>query len=66
MKLQDCFIGQKVGLSSKSMGVIVGVVEDLFGTQDISSDEVVWYALVNTKQLDYNLEIQVSKLLGVL
>lgn len=66
MKLQDCFIGQKVGLNSKSMGVIVGAVEDLFETQDINSDEVVRYALVNTKQLDYNLEIKVSKLLGVL
>lgn len=32
MKLQDCFIGQNVGVTSKSMGVITGVVEDIFET----------------------------------
>ena len=66
MKLQDCFIGQSVGVSSKSMGVITGIVEDLFETQDVDTGYSIWYAIVNVEHLDHTLEIQVSKLLGAL
>ena len=66
MKLQDCFIGQNVGVTSKSMGVVTGVVEDIFETQDVDTEEAIWYADVNVEGLDHNLEIKVSKLLGVL
>ena len=66
MKLQDCFIGQNVGVTSKSMGVVTGVVEDIFETKDVDTDISIWYADVNVEGLDHNLEIKVSKLLGVL
>ena len=66
MKLQDCFIGQNVGVNSKSMGVITGIVEDLFETQDVDTGYSIWYAVVNVEHLDHTLEIQVSKLLGVI
>lgn len=66
MKLQDCFIGQNVGVNSKSKGVIVGTVSSMFETKDIDTDESIWYADVNVEGLDHNLEIKVSKLLGVL
>ena len=66
MKLQDCFIGQKVGVNSKSMGKVTGVVEDIFETQDVAAEEPIWYAVVNVEHLEHKLEIKVSKLLGVL
>lgn len=66
MKLQDCFIGQNVGVTSKSIGKVTGVVEDIFETKDVDTEEPIWYALVNVEHLDHNLEIKVSKLLGVL
>ena len=66
MKLQDCFIGQNVGVNSKSKGVIVGTVSSMFETKDIDTDISIWYADVNVEGLDHNLEIKVSKLLGVL
>lgn len=66
MKLQDCFIGQNVGVNSKSKGVIVGTVLSLFPTKDVDTDDSIWYAVVNVEHLDHNLEIKVSKLLGVL
>lgn len=66
MKLQDCFIGQKVGVNSKSKGIIVGVVSSMFETKDVDTDDSIWYADVNVEGLDHNLEIKVSKLLGVL
>ena len=65
MKLQDCFIGQNVGVNSKSKGVIVGTVSSMFETKDVDTDSI-WYAVVNVEHLDHNLEIKVSKLLGVL
>lgn len=65
MKLQDCFIGQNVGVNSKSIGVITEIVEDLFETQDVDTGHSIWYAVVNVEHLDHTLEIQVSKLLGV-
>ena len=66
MKLQDCFIGQKVGVNSKSKGVIVGKVSSMFETEDVDTVDSIWYADVNVESLDHNLEIKVSKLLGVL
>ena len=66
MKLQDCFIGQNVGVNSKSKGVIVGTVSSMFETKDVDTDISIWYADVNVEGLDHNLEIKVSKLLGAL
>ena len=66
MKLQDCFIGQKVCVNSKSKGVIIGIVSSMFETKDVDTDDSIWYADVNVEGLDHNLEIKVSKLLGVL
>lgn len=66
MKLEDCFIGQNVGVNSKSKGVIVGTVSSMFETKDVDADDSIWYADVNVEGLDHNLEIKVSKLLGVL
>ena len=66
MKLQDCFIGQNVGVTSKSMGVVTGIVEDIFETQDVDTEEPIRYAVVNVEHLEHTLEIKVSKLLGVL
>ena len=65
MKLQDCFIGQNVGVNSKSKGVIVGTASSMFETKDVDTDISIWYADVNVEGLDHNLEIKVSKLLGV-
>ena len=66
MKIEDCKIGQNVGVNSKSKGVIVGTVSSMFETKDVDTDESIWYADVNVDGLDHNLEIKVSKLLGVL
>ena len=65
MKIEDCFIDQNVGVYSKTHGVIVGTVSSMFETKDVDTDSI-WYAVVNVERLDNNLEIQVSKLLGVL
>ena len=65
MKIEDCFIGQNVGVNSKSKGVIVGTVSSMFETKDVDTDDSIWYADVNVEGLDHNLEIKVSKLLGV-
>ena len=65
MKLQDCFIGQNVGVNSKSKGVIVGTVLSMFETKDVDTEVSIWYADVSVDGLDHNLEIKVSKLLGV-
>lgn len=65
MKLQDCFIGQNVGVNSKSKGVIVGTVSSMFETKDVDTDDSIWYADVSVDGLNHNLEIKVSKLLGV-
>ena len=65
MRIEDCFIGQNVGVNSKSKGVIVGTVSSMFETKDVDTDDSIWYADVNVEGLDHNLEIKVSKLLGV-
>lgn len=64
MKLQDCFIGQNVGVSSKSKGVLTGTILSLFEDEDIMN-ESIWYAVVNTEQLDQTVEVPISRLLGV-
>lgn len=65
MKLQDCFIGQNVGVNSKSMGILTGVLLSLFETKDVETSQSIWYAVVNTNQLDQTVEVPVSRLLGV-
>ena len=66
MKLQDCFIGQNVGVNSKSMGILTGVLLSLFETKDVETSQSIWYAVVNTNQLDQTVEVPISRLLGVL
>ena len=66
MKLQDCFIGQNVGVNSKSKGVLTGTILSLFETKDVETSENVWYAVVNTDQLDQTVEVPIGRLLGVL
>ena len=66
MKLQDCFIGQNVGVNSKSKGVLTGTLLSLFETKDVETSESIWYAVVNTEQLDQTVEVPISRLLGVL
>ena len=65
MKLQDCFIGQNVGVNSKSMGILTGEILSLFETRDVETSESIWYAVVNTNQLDQTVEVPISRLLGV-
>lgn len=65
MKLQDCFIGQNVGVNSKSMGILTGVLLSLFETKDVETSQSIWYAVVNTNQLDQTVEVPISRLVGV-
>ena len=65
MKLQDCFIGQNVGVNSKSKGILTGTILSLFETKDIETSESIWYAVINTEQLDQTVEVPISRLLGV-
>ena len=44
MKLQDCFIGQNVGVNSKSKGVLTGTILSLFEDKDVETSESIWYA----------------------
>lgn len=66
MKLQDCFIGQNVGVNSKSKGILTGTILSLFEDKDVETNESIWYAVVNTEQLDQTVEVPISRLLGVL
>ena len=65
MKLQDCFIGQNVGVNSKSMGILTGVLLSLFETKDVETNESIVYAVIDTEQLDQTVEVPISRLLGV-
>ena len=58
MKLQDCFIGQNVGVYSKTHGVITGKLIDLIEDNDII------FGVIETET--HNIEVSISKLLGVL
>ena len=64
MKIQDCFVGQKVGVYSKSKGVLTGTLLTLFETKDTKTNDVTWYASVDTKH--FTFEVKVSKLLGII
>ena len=46
-------------------GVLTGVILSLFETKDVETSESIWYAVVNTEQLDQTVEIPISRLLGV-
>ena len=65
MKLQDCFIGQNVGVSSKHKGVLTGTILSLFETKHVETSESIWYAVVSIDQLDQTIEVPISRLLGV-
>ena len=58
MKIEDCFIDQNVGVYSKTHGVITGKLIDLIE----DGDNIV--GVVETET--HNLEVSISKLLGVL
>ena len=65
MKLKDCFIGQNVGVNSKSMGILTGEILSLFETKDVDTSESIVYAVIDTEQLDQTVEVPISRLLGV-
>ena len=58
MKLQDCFIGQNVGVYSKTHAVITGKLIELIE----DGDNIVGVVKTET----HNIEVSISKLLGVL
>ena len=57
MKIEDCKIGMNVGVYSKSHGVITGKLIDLIE----DGDNI--FSIVETDS--YNIEVSISKLLGV-
>ena len=58
MKIEDCKIGMTVGVYSKTHGVITGKLIDLI------EDDGNIFGVVETES--HNIEIPISKLLGVL
>lgn len=58
MKIEDCKIGMTVGVYSKTHGVITGKLIDL-----IEDNDVIIGAVETETQ---NIEVSISKLLGVL
>lgn len=58
MKIEDCKIGMTVGVYSKTHGVITGKIIDL-----IEDNDVIIGAVETETQ---NIEVSISKLLGVL
>ncbi len=58
MKIEDCKIGMTVGVYSKTHGVITGKLIDLIEDGDNIT------GLVETET--HNIEVSISKLLGVL
>ena len=58
MKIEDCKIGNPVGVYSKTHGVITGKLIDLIE----DGDNIV--GIVETDS--HNVEVSISKLLGVL
>ena len=57
MKIEDCKIGNPVGVYSKTHGVITGKLVDLIEDGDII------VGVVETET--HNIEVSISKLLGV-
>ena len=58
MKIEDCKIGNPVGVYSKTHGVITGKLIDL-----IEEDDENIFGVVETET--HNIEVSISKLLGV-
>ena len=58
MKIEDCKIGMNVGVYSKTHGVITGKLIDLI------EDNGNIFGVVETET--HNIEVLISKLLGVL
>lgn len=58
MKIEDCKIGNPVGVYSKTHGVITGKLIDL-----IEEDGENIFGVVETET--HNIEVSISKLLGV-
>ena len=58
MKIEDCKIGMAVGVYSKTHGVITGKLIDLI------EDNVNIFGVIETET--HNIEVPISKLLGVL
>ena len=58
MKIEDCKIGMTIGVYSKTHGVITGKLIDLIE----DGDNIV--GVVETES--HNVEVSISKLLGVL
>ena len=54
-------LNEEYALSADPLNILL-----LIQTKDVDTDESIWYADVNVEGLDHNLEIKVSKLLGVL
>lgn len=52
-------------MSSKSKSILTETILSLFETKDVETSESVWYAVVNTEQLDQTVEVPISRLLGV-
>ena len=58
MKIEDCKIGMNVGVYSKTHGVITGKLIDLI------EDNGNIFGVIETET--HNIEVPISKLLGVL
>ena len=58
MKIEDCKIGMNVGVYSKTHGVITGKLIDLIE----DGDNI--FGVIETES--HNIEVPISKLLGVL
>ena len=58
MKIEDCKIGMTVGVYSKTHGVITGKLIDLIEDNDV----IIGAVETETR----NIEVSISKLLGVL
>lgn len=58
MKIEDCKIGMTVGVYSKTHGVITGKLIDLI------EDNANTFGVIETET--QNIEVSISKLLGVL
>ena len=58
MKLQDCFIGQNVGVNSKSMGILTGELNDSYAN-------VGYYSNVESFLSRLNNEVVLSHLQGL-
>ena len=58
MRIEDCKVGMTVGVHSKTHGVITGKLIDLI------EDDAKIFGVIETES--QNIEVPISKLLGVL